>query len=101
MPRPDLEQPLVPSVLDRLVDLEPKISTEPPASRSRSPVQVKEAVKRDLEWLLNSKQTLGAFFPRQAFNTVNGHPGQFRMPACHSRVIRVTRVIRACHSCQI
>jgi type VI secretion system protein ImpF len=60
MPRPDIEQPLVPSVLDRLVDLEPKISTEPPASRSRSLVQVKDAVKRDLEWLLNSKQTLGA-----------------------------------------
>jgi type VI secretion system protein ImpF len=60
MPRPDIEQPLVPSVLDRLVDLEPKISTEPPASRSRSLVQIKEAVKRDLEWLLNSKQTLGA-----------------------------------------
>jgi type VI secretion system protein ImpF len=60
MPRPDIEQPLVPSVLDRLVDLEPKISTEPPASRSRSLVQVKEAVKRDLEWLLNCKQPLGA-----------------------------------------
>jgi type VI secretion system protein ImpF len=60
MPRPDIEQPLVPSVLDRLVDFEPKISTEPPASRSRSLVQVKDAVKRDLEWLLNSKQTLGA-----------------------------------------
>jgi type VI secretion system protein ImpF len=60
MPRPDIEQPLVPSVLDRLVDLEPKISIEPPASRSRSLVQVKDAVKRDLEWLLNSKQTLGA-----------------------------------------
>ena len=57
MPRPDIAQALVPSVLDRLVDLEPKISTEPPASRSRSLVQVKEAVKRDLEWLLNSKRS--------------------------------------------
>jgi type VI secretion system protein ImpF len=60
MPRPEIEQPLVPSVLDRLIDLEPRISTEPAASRSRSLVQVKEAVKRDLEWLLNSKQTIGA-----------------------------------------
>jgi len=60
MPRPDSEQPLVPSLLDRLIDLEPKISTEPAASRSRSLVQVKEAVKRDLEWLLNSKQAPGA-----------------------------------------
>ena len=60
MPRPDSEEPLVPSLLDRLIDLEPKLSTEPTASRSRSLAQVKEAVKRDLEWLLNSKQTIGA-----------------------------------------
>ena len=56
MPRPDSEQPLVPSLLDRLIDLEPKLSSEPPASRSRSLAQVKEAVKRDLEWLLNSRR---------------------------------------------
>jgi type VI secretion system protein ImpF len=60
MSRPDLQQPLVPSLLDRLIDLEPGISTEPPASRIGSAAQVKEAVRRDLEWLLNSKQTLGA-----------------------------------------
>ena len=60
MPRPDSEEPLVLSLLDRLIDLEPKLSTEPAASRSRSLAQVKEAVKRDLEWLLNSKQTIGA-----------------------------------------
>jgi type VI secretion system protein ImpF len=59
MPRPDSEQPMVPSLLDRLIDLEPRISTEPEASRSRSLVQIKEAVKRDLEWLLNSKRPAG------------------------------------------
>ena len=57
MPRPDAEQPLVPSVLDRLVDLEPRVSTEPPASRPRTLARLKESVKRDLEWLLNTKQT--------------------------------------------
>jgi type VI secretion system protein ImpF len=57
MPRPDAEQPLVPSVLDRLVDFEPRVSTEPPASRPRALAQLKESVKRDLEWLLNSKRT--------------------------------------------
>jgi type VI secretion system protein ImpF len=57
MPRPDAEQPLVPSVLDRLVDLEPRVSTEPLTSRPRSLAQMKESVKRDLEWLLNSKRT--------------------------------------------
>ena len=60
MSRPDSEQPLVPSLLDRLIDREPRVSTEPPASRSRSLVQLKEAVKRDLEWLLNSRQSPGA-----------------------------------------
>lgn len=60
MSRPDSQQPLVPSLLDRLIDLEPGISTEPPASRTGSLAQVKEAVRRDLEWLLNSKQTSAA-----------------------------------------
>ena len=57
MPRPDAEQALVPSVLDRLIDFEPRISVEPPLRRSGSLAQLKEAVKRDLEWLLNSKQS--------------------------------------------
>jgi type VI secretion system protein ImpF len=60
MPHPDADQPLLTSVLDRLIDLEPRVSTEPPAGRARQLAQIKEAVKRDLEWLLNSKQTLGA-----------------------------------------
>jgi type VI secretion system protein ImpF len=59
MPRPDAEQPLVPSVLDRLIDFEPRVSTEAPASRSKQLSRIKEAVKRDLEWLLNTKQPPG------------------------------------------
>jgi type VI secretion system protein ImpF len=55
MPRPDSDQPLLPSVLDRLIDLEPKVSSEPPAARSRVLAQIKAAVRRDLEWLLNTK----------------------------------------------
>ena len=58
MTRPDSQQDLRPSVLDRLIDREPKVSTEPPASRSIHPAQLKELVKRDLEWLLNSKRDL-------------------------------------------
>lgn len=55
MPRVDADQPLLPSVLDRLIDLEPKVATEPQAARSRLLAQIKAAVKRDLEWLLNTK----------------------------------------------
>lgn len=62
MPRVDADQPLLPSVLDRLIDLEPRVSTEPPASRPRRLAQLKESIKRDLEWLLNTRQ-LQASFP--------------------------------------
>ena len=44
------------SVLDRLVDFEPDVKTEPPASRSKALRQLKQALKRDLEWLLNTRR---------------------------------------------
>ncbi|MEW6209057.1 MAG: type VI secretion system baseplate subunit TssE [Acidobacteriota bacterium] len=56
MPRIDNEIRITPSVLDRLIDYEPEVSREPPASRSRSLRQLKQSIKRDLEWLLNSRQ---------------------------------------------
>jgi type VI secretion system protein ImpF len=58
MPRASIEYSLLPSILDRLIDLDPKVSTEPQAARSPSPAQIKESVKRDLEWLLNSKEAM-------------------------------------------
>ena len=54
--RTDNEIRITPSVLDRLLDYEPEISREPIASRSKSLRQLKQAVKRDLEWLLNTRQ---------------------------------------------
>ncbi|HQQ77186.1 MAG TPA: type VI secretion system baseplate subunit TssE [Thermoanaerobaculia bacterium] len=44
------------SVLDRLVDFEPEVKAEPPTSRSKAIRQVKQALKRDLEWLLNTRR---------------------------------------------
>jgi type VI secretion system protein ImpF len=58
MPRPEADQELVPSVLDRLIDAHPRNAQEPPEAVPRSLSQVKESVKRDLEWLLNSRQLL-------------------------------------------
>lgn len=49
--------PVTLSVLDRLIDDEPKESMEAPMARSRSLAKLKAAVRRDLEWLLNSRQT--------------------------------------------
>ena len=44
------------SVLDRLIDLEPNNRMENPLSRSQSVRLLKNAVRRDLEWLLNSRR---------------------------------------------
>jgi type VI secretion system protein ImpF len=58
MPRIDEEIRINLSVLDRLVDFEPEVKAEPPASRSKALRQVKQALKRDLEWLLNTRRVL-------------------------------------------
>ena len=44
------------SILDRLVDLDPDAKTEPQASYSSSIKELKHAVQRDLEWLLNARR---------------------------------------------
>lgn len=43
------------SVLDRLIDREPGNSAEATLSRAESVRQLKRAVRRDLEWLLNTR----------------------------------------------
>lgn len=55
MAKPVADQPLLPSVLDRLLDAEPRVTTEAPAARPRLLAQIKAGVRRDLEWLLNTK----------------------------------------------
>lgn len=57
------------SVLDRLIDREPKNQVEAPLSRAQSIRIMKNAVRRDLEWLLNSRSI--AFEPDEAFVEVN------------------------------
>ena len=44
------------SVLDRLIDNDPNESQDPPKSQSASLTELKQAVRRDLEWLLNSRR---------------------------------------------
>jgi type VI secretion system protein ImpF len=44
------------SVLDRLIDREPKSESEAPLTRSQSVRLLKAAVQRDLEWLLNTRR---------------------------------------------
>lgn len=53
----DNEIRITPSILDRLIDYEPKVSTETSKSRSRGLQELKQSVRRDLEWLLNTRHT--------------------------------------------
>ncbi len=48
---------ITPSIVDRLLDFEPKVSTEAPKSRSQGLRELKQSVRRDLEWLLNTRHT--------------------------------------------
>ena len=59
MPRTDHEIRVTASVLDRLLDFEPKASAEAPKSRSKSLAELKQSVRRDLEWLLNTRSYAG------------------------------------------
>jgi type VI secretion system protein ImpF len=56
MARVKAEQPLIPSVLDRLLDDEPEIKREAPRSRSLVLRELKQSVRRDLEDLLNTRR---------------------------------------------
>ncbi len=53
----DSEIRITPSIIDRLLDFEPKVSTEAPKSRSQGLRELKQSVRRDLEWLLNTRHT--------------------------------------------
>jgi type VI secretion system protein ImpF len=55
MRKTDTEARFTMSVLDRLVDYDPKLSTEPAKSHSSSITELKQSVRRDLEWLLNTR----------------------------------------------
>ena|SRR5580704_4073972 len=57
MPRWEPEQSVSLSFLDRLIDLDPNSANDPPPSRSKSVKQLKSALRRDLEWLLNTRRT--------------------------------------------
>jgi type VI secretion system protein ImpF len=56
MARGDSESAVTQSVLDRLIDNEPQTQSEPPLTRSQSVRALKASVRRDLEWLLNTRR---------------------------------------------
>ncbi len=58
MPTGTKESPVSLSVLDRLIDREPERKLEMPLTRAQSLRELKAAVRRDLEWLLNTRRTI-------------------------------------------
>lgn len=52
---PRNDERLVPSILDRLIDDQPEVSTEPPARTGQIVRDIKASVRRDLENLLNTR----------------------------------------------
>ena len=69
MPRPTPEFSVTLSVLDRLLDNEPKNTAEAQLTRAQSVRQLKESLRRDLEWLLNTRRI--AFPPEDALRELN------------------------------
>ncbi len=58
MARWEPDQTVAQSVLERLIDRDPQNpASEPPLTRAQSVRQLKASVRRDLEWLLNSRRT--------------------------------------------
>jgi type VI secretion system protein ImpF len=56
MARRETEETVTQSVIERLIDLDPAAKTDPPQTRSQSVRQLKAGLRRDLEWLLNTRQ---------------------------------------------
>src|SRR3954447_2080220 len=94
-------QPVVQSILDRLTDLEPKAQEEVPLTYPESLRQLKQGLRRDLEWLLNTRRI--ATPPDDSWRELNrsahvyGMPdlSSFSMsdPADHERLQRAIQTI--------
>ncbi|MGB7758327.1 MAG: type VI secretion system baseplate subunit TssE [Bryobacteraceae bacterium] len=69
MPRPGSDAAVTLSVFDRLIDTDPRVSSEAPPTRAQSVRMLRDGVRRDLEWLLNSRQV--AFPPPEGLRELN------------------------------
>ena len=60
MARKPADSPVTISVFDRLIDQDTKVRAEAPPTRLQSMRDLKTALRRDLEWLLNTRHPLDA-----------------------------------------
>ena len=76
------------SALDRLIDLEPDNRMENPMSRSQSVRLLKSSVRRDLEWLLNSRRIADA--PDEGMKELNRSTYVYGLPDLSSLTMAST-----------
>ena len=56
MSKPESDGSVTPSLIDRLIDKNPSSQVEAPTTRSQSVREIKKALRRDMEWLLNTRR---------------------------------------------
>ncbi|MBX9603057.1 MAG: type VI secretion system baseplate subunit TssE [Bryobacteraceae bacterium] len=56
MARPDPDLTVSQALLDRLINTDPGLATDPPVTRAQSIRLLKQSLRRDLEWLLNTRR---------------------------------------------
>lgn len=78
MARRDTDETVTQSVIERLIDLEPGVRADAPQSRAQSVRQLKAALRRDLEWLLNTRQIAGGI--PEAFPGLEGSLYGYGLP---------------------
>jgi len=78
MPRSQGDITVTLSVLDRLLDQDPGTQMEAPLSRSQSVRLLKSAVRRDLEWLLNTRRIFPE--PDESLKEVNRSLYRYGLP---------------------
>ncbi|HET7794441.1 MAG TPA: type VI secretion system baseplate subunit TssE [Rhizobacter sp.] len=95
----NLRDRLQPALLDRLTDLAPHSQVEAEDARVMNKAQIREAVLRDLSWLLNSVQPLGkiaaTLYPQAAESVLNfGLPAMSGQLASRVDVSQLERTIK-------
>lgn len=95
----NLRDRLQPALLDRLTDFAPQARVEAEDHRVMNKSQIREAVLRDLSWLLNSVQPLGkavaARYPQAAESVLNyGLPAMSGQLASRVDVTLLERAIK-------
>lgn len=74
MAKRDTDTTVTQSLLDRLIDNEPNLAADPYIVRAESVRRLKTALRRDLEWLLNSRRSpdeVGEDFPELSHSLFN------------------------------